>query len=716
MRPTSRIPRISLLVPLIAVAGAAAADDAAPQPAREEPPKKALDAAIDSNEDAAATNAYPMPGEIVVSAARGVPLTYAGGRDVIEADTLARYPDGNVTTVLRRVPGVTIIPENGNDSRLNIGLRGSDARRSGLTTILVDGVPISEAPYGNTDVDGLPVAFERVTRIDVIRGGASIRWGPNAAGGVINLVTEPIPSSARARFGMRYGSDRDLSVSTSIGGTWEKFGALVNLVDKRGDGFRENSSYDDRDASAKFRFEFNDNDTLSWGVSRFTELDAAQPGGLTQAAYDDDPWQSLRHGFDFRFTSNRYQADFVHEIEPGSAFQLIAWYHEGFRGLFDFRPVVGPFASRRNQNSDSNSGALEARYTWTTEIFGAKHAFFHSARWLTEKNRELYESIPFNKPPARPYVLDGIFNGSSYAMFHEDTISLTDDLALALGLRSESIDMGSRSRDPLQAKTERNQHYDELLPAASLTWTAAKGLAVYASYQENFLAPQYETGFDPASANYRRVDAEHSGARELGGRYRGIAGLEVTAAYFKTQFSDKLDFANLPSGDKIAVNSGRAQSHGLELGASYDFGRCREELAGLSAYATVTRLNATIESGENEGHDTPNSPRSTASWGVLYEHGSGFWGRLGGSHTGPAFKDAENFHTGNPEGNTGPIPGVTLWDLAIGWHERQDGDGLSVTVGVTNLFEQDYFRRFSTGIYPGAPRQFFVSAGFAMSW
>lgn len=699
---------------VLVAAAVAAGDEAPPQDAKPQPDAQAeADRLAEASGDA---NPYPLPGEIVVSAADGVPLTYAGGRDIVDHDTLTRYPDGNVTSVLRRVPGVTILPENGNDSRLNIGLRGSDPRRSGFTTILVDGVPISEAPYGNTDVDGLPVAFERIARIDVIRGGASIRWGPNSAGGVISMLTTPIPEEQTARFGARYGSNDDWSAATSVGGTWDKLGVLVEVVGKGGDGYRENSDYSDQDVALKFRYEFDERNAISGGISRLLELDAEQPGGLTQAAYEDDPSQSLRHGFDFRYSANVYRLDYMHTEGKDSAFELFGWIQDGFRGLYDFRPVLQPFDRQRTQNSDFNSGALEARYSWATRIFGAKNSFFHSARYLSEKNRELYENIPFGQPPSRPYPLDAVFSADAFSMFHEDTISLTDTVDLALGARFEDIDMRSNSRDTTQPPTERAAHYQEILPGGSLTWQAMKGAALYASYQENFLTPQYETGFDPTSAAYRPVEPEHSNTREVGTRVRAVRGLELTAAYFDTRYRDKIDFVNLPNGDKVAVNSGRARSHGVESGASFEFGSVAEDLRGLSMYGTATRVESTITSGVNDGNFTPNSPQTVASWGVTYEHCTGLWARVGGSHTGPSFKDPENFPNGSADGVTGPLPGYTLWDAAVGWHEHDDGSGLAVSVGVTNLTDYDYFRRFSTGIYPGAPRQFFASASWTGSW
>jgi outer membrane receptor for Fe3+-dicitrate len=119
----------------------------------------------------------------------------------------------------------------------------------------------------------------------------------------------------------------------------------------------------------------------------------------------------------------------------------------------------------------------------------------------------------------------------------------------------------------------------------------------------------------------------------------------------------------------------------------------------------------------NDGNFTPNSPQTLASWGVMYAHErTGLWARVGGSHTGPSFKDPENFEEGSADGVNGPLPGYTLWDAAIGWNQCPDGAGFALSVGVTNFTDYDYFRRFSTGIYPGAPRQFFATASYTAKW
>jgi len=275
------------------------------------------------------------------------------------------------------------------------------------------------------------------------------------------------------------------------------------------------------------------------------------------------------------------------------------------------------------------------------------------------------------------------------------------------------ISMDSKARE---TNTQRNADYDEFLPEVSITWLVLPRTALYGSWYKSFYTPQYETGFDPSSEIYNNVDPEHAKTWEFGTRFREVEGLEFAASYFHTRYTDKIEFVNLPNGNKVTYNVGEALSHGVELSAAYDCGAVADELKGLSFFGTLTELKATAESGENEGNDLPEAPHTLASWGVQYDHCSGAWARIGGSYTDSSFHEPENYTETDASGQEGIIPSVSLWDLAIGWRQHQDGRGLSVTTGITNLFDEDYFRRFGGGIEPGAPRQYFVAASYTIRW
>jgi outer membrane receptor protein involved in Fe transport len=359
------------------------------------------------------------------------------------------------------------------------------------------------------------------------------------------------------------------------------------------------------------------------------------------------------------------------------------------------------------QDSQFDSGAIEASYSWSAEWLGLHHSFFHSARYLAETNDEFYYRTPLaGGPVITPYELDALFQGRAFSTFNEDVIALSSEVDWGVGFRLESIDMLGRSHAD---GSELVQTYTEFLPETTLNWRVEPETALYASYQRGFFPPQYETGFDPASVLYAPTQPEHSDAYEVGLRTRALENLECTLALFDTEFHDKIDFINTPEG-KVPVNTGLARAQGLELGAN-----CT--LDALSLYGSLTSQRSTIESGQYEGNDTPNSPHLLASWGAQYDiRETGLWARIGGSYSAESYKDLANTPVGTPDGINGPEPAFTLWDCALGWYQKPDRTGFSISVGVTNLFEEEYYRRFVTGIYPGAPRQSFAAISYTVSF
>ncbi len=105
-----------------------------------------------------------------------------------EADIQQRATLG-VDEAIARMPGVEIL-----DGQINI--RGSSGYTKGLGSrvlLLVDGVPANEGDRGGIDWDLLPLT--EVERVEVLKGTGSALYGSAALGGVVNVITRPIPDS-----------------------------------------------------------------------------------------------------------------------------------------------------------------------------------------------------------------------------------------------------------------------------------------------------------------------------------------------------------------------------------------------------------------------------------------------------------------------------------------------------------------------------------------
>ncbi len=75
---------------------------------------------------------------------------------------------------------------------------------SSQVAIYLDGVPLSDAKFGETNLEDLPL--DNVERIEVYRGFTPVGFGSAAMGGVVNIVTKKARSRAVTSVSAGYGS------------------------------------------------------------------------------------------------------------------------------------------------------------------------------------------------------------------------------------------------------------------------------------------------------------------------------------------------------------------------------------------------------------------------------------------------------------------------------------------------------------------------------
>lgn len=102
----------------------------------------------------------------------------------------------SIPEALRLIPGMIVREQvNGN---FDVHIRGLDNVPPGgtfvlstntTTLVMIDGRPVYSYFSGGTFWETLPVGIDDIQQIDVIRGASAVMYGPNAAMGVINIVT-----------------------------------------------------------------------------------------------------------------------------------------------------------------------------------------------------------------------------------------------------------------------------------------------------------------------------------------------------------------------------------------------------------------------------------------------------------------------------------------------------------------------------------------------
>ena len=151
--------------------------------------------------DAALQDPWDAFDEIVVigSAVAGAPVA-----TILDAEELDRFARGDVLRALRSVPGLQLGEEEGFGLRPNIGIRGTGSERSSKVALYEDGVPIAPAPYAAPAAYYFPTTT-RIAAVEVAKGPAAIRYGPQTTAGAIHLFSTPLPERSagllRASFG-----------------------------------------------------------------------------------------------------------------------------------------------------------------------------------------------------------------------------------------------------------------------------------------------------------------------------------------------------------------------------------------------------------------------------------------------------------------------------------------------------------------------------------
>jgi iron complex outermembrane receptor protein len=107
---------------------------------------------------------------------------------VITSDDILRSGATSIADALRLAPGVEV-------GRLSsttwaVGIRGLQNNFSKSVLVLVDGRNVYTPLFAGVYWDVQDMPLEDIDRIEVIRGPGGTIWGPNAANGVINIITK----------------------------------------------------------------------------------------------------------------------------------------------------------------------------------------------------------------------------------------------------------------------------------------------------------------------------------------------------------------------------------------------------------------------------------------------------------------------------------------------------------------------------------------------
>ena len=636
---------------------------------------------------------------------------HPGARDVVRREDFAKTGAATMRDVLNRIPGVNAPENNGtgsHDLALNFGIRGLNPRLATRSTVLMDGIPVPFAPYGQPQLSLAPVSLGNMDAVDVVRGGGAVRYGPQSVGGVVNFVTRAIPDD----FGIEAGMEGQLSPTSSqhnpkethnlmIGGTAQNgFGSALLYSGTRGSDWREHSATRIDDIMLKSKYAPNTVHTFT-SLLQYYDGEADMPGGLSRADYNANRWQSTRP-WD-RFWGRRQLAGLGYQYQPD------AWHKFNIQGFYTHTLRSGYLEQGKHITLSPREywvRGIEPRYSQSFLLGPSAHEVGIGYRYVSESTHEMryYTMTSSSERPSThsPYDRNTRSGTEAHAWYIDDRIDI-GNWTLTPGMRFEHIDS---YQDNNLKGTRQKVSYNAPLPALNVLYHLTDSWNLYANTEGSFGTVQYSQIGKAVQSGH--VEPEKARTWEAGTRFDNGA-LTAEMGVFLINFNNQYDSNQV---DDTVTARGKTRHSGLETQARYDLGDLSPSLDRLSVYDSYAYVNAVIrEKGDTRGNQVPFSPKHKGTVGLDYQPGNWTF-NLNGDYQSGQFADNANTWQESANGSTGRIPGFMLWGARVAYDFGPRSGGLNLALGVKNIFNHEYYTRSyddnNKGLYAGQPRTLYM--------
>ena len=240
---------------------------------------------------------------------RHLPMTV----NTISRERLTANERTNVLpTIMEEVPGVLVTSRGVMGYGVSTGSSGSINVRglssgSGQMLVLIDGHPQYQGIFGHGIADSYHTLI--ADRVEVLRGPASLLYGSNAMGGVVNIVTRQLPLKGDGAFSQHTtinagaGSYGTVQVDGSNQLRVGRFTSTVAAQYQRSDNHRPDMGFEQYGGFFSLGYQLSDH----WNaraMADITHFNASNPGTVLAPKYDND--QSITRGSANLVVENRY--------------------------------------------------------------------------------------------------------------------------------------------------------------------------------------------------------------------------------------------------------------------------------------------------------------------------------------------------------------------------------------------------------------------------
>ena len=676
-------------------------------------------------------------GEVTITATRTAKDVFntPSAVSVIDSATLSRRLPNTPVDAFRDLPGLDVTGVGTNQARPTI--RGLGGQR---ILLLEDGLRLNNSRR-QQDFGELPAiaGISGIDRVEVVRGPASVLYGTDAIGGVVNIISAGLPAAGtdgvHGWAGFRYSSaDRQQTPSAGLEGRAGRFA------------FRASGAY--RDTRA-----YNAPSGTFGGIDLTNDVRVNDTGVRDYSYNANAAWDLARSQTVFaraeHYTARNAGFGYVANADLGATNaptiqitypdQDVQRFSLGWRALSLGSPAadrveVTTYLQDNHRHLDldvfvpfgrglpATAGVTSKQRNWTdmrtlgfraeaTKLVAGRVLMTYGADAFRDRSDNTDSSLtivtgfgpPQTQVSTRPQVPNASFR--SAGLFAQGDVRLADRLSVIVGARVQDVLAKTRSTpkvtDPIFESKDRTA-----VGTANLLVRAAEGLNLIASVGRGFRSPnlveRFFEGPTPEGSGYQKrnldLDPETSVNVDVGARWRR-GGMFAEAFVFQNNVHDGV--AIQATGDTVSrlpayqnVNVGRLRFRGLELAA------------GARAFHTFD-VTANFSRIQSKNVTDPNSPVGAtfsrklvldAAWRPLANRVSlGYTLRHNGQQ--------QDIVVGSsPVGAT--LPAFTVHDVRAEAALFERGrNRTSLVLGVSNLTNELYAESANASFFRPEPRR-----------
>lgn len=664
---------------------------------------------VSSQRDGVGSYRQPETSSIMRGSASSMEIPHAIA--VVPEQVLKDQTPRNLDDALYNVSGITQGNNFGGTSD-TVMKRGFGDNRDG--SIMRDGMPIVQGRSLNATTE----------RVEVLKGPASLLYGIQDPGGVINVVSKRPQLQSYNAINLRgstYGEGKNGS-----GGGLDSTGALGDsglayrlVLDHEDEDYWRNFGTHRESLVAPSLAWYGENTQVQlayehreflYPFDRGTAIDpnTNHPLSIPRDRRLDEPFN------DMEGRSDLYRLEVDHQFSDDWKAHLGYSFNRETYDASQVR-VTGVNASNGTltRSIDGTHGAISTdrfatlSFDGKVEVAGFRNDLLFG---IDSEYRKVYRSdlirqtsrstFSYVNPVYGREVEGTTVRASDSAqtdklrndsIFLQDSLHLDDHWILVAGARWQTYDQYAGRGRPFKANTDNNDQ--AWTPHAGVVYQVDDTLSFYGSYSESFKPNSSIAPLTGGLVLDSAIAPEEGKSWEIGAKLDLPDSLSATVALFDITKRNVL-VSTLANGETVYSAAGEVQSRGLEVDVS---GQLSERWSLIGSYA-FTDAEVTKDP-DYKGNRLQNVAKHSGSLSAVYDFGTVFGGdRLrvgaGARYVGERAGDAANSFD---------LPAYTVADAFASYETRLDEHKVRFQLNVKNLFDSTY--------YTSAVNRYFVAMG-----